>query len=251
MRNRTVAVAGVVALAVASACSANPGRTAETITVFAAASLKTAFTEIGRQFENSNPGSSVELSFAGSSDLATQLTQGAPADVFASADTRNMGKAVEAGLVDGDPVDFASNSLTIAVAPGNPKDIRVFGDLARPGLSIVLCAPPVPCGGATEKVEQATGVTLTPVSEETSVTDVLNKVTSGEADAGVVYVTDAAGAGDRVTAVDFPEATQALNTYPIAVLRQTANADLARGFVDLVTGDGGQKILRDEGFAQP
>jgi molybdate transport system substrate-binding protein len=260
-RTRTVALAGAMALALITACGSggesstpSPSASAEQggeIMVFAAASLKAAFTEIGEQFKTDNPGSEVEFSFAGSSDLVTQLTQGAQADVFASADTRNMDKAAQAGLLDGTPVNFATNTLTIAVAPGNPKNITSFQDLAKPGISVVVCAPPVPCGGATERVEQATGVTLSPVSEESSVTDVLNKVTTGQADAGVVYVTDAAGAGDKVTAVPFPESAGAVNTYPIAVLKQTENADLARKFVDLVTGEAGQKALAAEGFAKP
>ncbi|MFD3041325.1 molybdate ABC transporter substrate-binding protein [Mycolicibacterium senegalense] len=223
----------------------------ESITVFAAASLKSAFTEIGEQFETDNPGSSVEFSFAGSSDLVTQLTQGAEADVFASADVRNMDRAVAAGLVEGAPVDFASNTLTIVVAPGNPKGIKSFADLTKPGVSVVVCAPPVPCGGATEKVEKATGVTLAPVSEETSVTDVLGKVTSGQADAGLVYLTDAAGAKDKVASVAVPEAAQAVNTYPIAVLKDSGHAQLAQRFVELVTGEAGQKALAKAGFAKP
>ena len=116
-------------------------------------------------------------------------------------------------------MNFASNTLTIAVAPGNPKQIKSFQDLTKPGLTVVVCAPPVPCGSATQKVEEATGVNLAPVSEESSVTDVLNKVTTGEADAGLVYVTDAMGAGDKVAAVAFPEAAGAVNTYPIAALK--------------------------------
>ena len=123
--------------------------------VFAAASLKKSFTEIGEQFKTDNPGVSVEFNFAGSSDLVTQLTQGAQADVFASADTKNMDKAAAADLLDGDPVNFASNTLTIAVAPGNPKQITSFQDLTKPGLNVVVCAPQVPCGSATQKVEQA------------------------------------------------------------------------------------------------
>ena len=136
-------------------------------------------------------------------------------------------------------------------APGNPKGIKSFQDLAQPGLNVVVCAPPVPCGGATQKVEEATKVKLAPVSEETSVTDVLNKVTSGQADAGVVYVTDAAGAGDKVATVAFPESAGAVNTYPIAVLKQSKSADLAHKFVDLVTGEYGQKVLAKAGFAKP
>lgn len=221
------------------------------IMVFAAASLKQTFTDIGEQFKTDNPGSSVEFSFAGSSDLVTQLTQGAQADVFASADTNNMDKAAKAGLLAGDPVNFASNTLTIAVAPGNPKKIGAFKDLTQQGLNVVVCAPPVPCGSATQKVEQATGVTLNPVSEESSVTDVLNKVTTGQADAGVVYVTDAKGAGDKVAEVPFPEAADAVNTYPIAVLKGSKNPELAQKFVDLVTGEAGQKVLNAAGFAKP
>lgn len=253
-----LALTAVAATALTGGCSSaentsNPSSAAEggSITVFAAASLKSAFTEIGEQFKTDNPGASVEFSFAGSSDLVTQLTQGADADVFASADTRNMDKAVAADLVAGAPVNFATNTLTIAVAPGNPKGIKAFADLAKPGTAVVVCAPPVPCGGATEKVEKATGVTLSPVSEETSVTDVLGKVTSGQADAGLVYVTDAAGAGDKVASVAFPEAAQAVNTYPIAVLKQSEHADLAHRFVDLVTGEAGQKALTKAGFAKP
>ena len=221
------------------------------LVVFAAASLKKSFTDIGEQFKTDNPGTSVEFSFAGSSDLVTQLTQGAKADVFASADTKNMDKAATAGLLAGDPVNFASNTLTIAVAPGNPKGIATFADLNREGLNVVVCAPQVPCGSAAEKIEKATNVQLKPVSEESSVTDVLNKVTSGEADAGLVYVTDVEGAGDKVDAVAFPETTDAVNTYPIATLKESANAGLAKKFVDLVTGEKGQKVLDAAGFAKP
>ena len=219
--------------------------------VFAAASLKDTFTEIGQQFETDNSGATIEFSFAGSSDLVTQLTQGAQADVFASADTKNMDKAAQAGLLGGDPVNFASNTLTIVTVPGNPKQITSFRDLAKSDTSVVVCAPQVPCGSATQKVEEATGDELSPVSEESSVTDVLNKVTSGQADAGVVYVTDAIGAGDKVTAVAFPESDDAVNTYPIAALKQSAHADLARTFIDAVTGETGQKVLNAAGFAKP
>jgi molybdate transport system substrate-binding protein len=229
----------------------SPEQAQKKITVFAAASLKQTFTDIGEQFKTENPGALVEFSFAGSSDLVTQLTQGAQADVFASADTKNMDKAAQAGLLAGDPVNFASNTLTIAVAPGNPKKIASFKDLTQPGLNVVVCAPQVPCGSAAHKVEQATGVTLNPVSEESSVSDVLNKVSTGQADAGLVYVTDAKGAADKVVAVAFPEAAGAVNTYPIAVLKESKNQELARKFVDLVTAESGQKVLAAAGFAKP
>ena len=221
------------------------------IIVFAAASLKKTFTDIGGQFNTENPGVSVEFTFAGSSDLVTQLTHGAQADVFASADTKNMDKAAQAGLLAGDPVTFASNTLTMAVAPGNPKKIASLKDLTQQGLNVVMCAPQVPCGSATQKVEHATGIKLNPVSEESSVTDVLNKVETGEADAGLVYVTDAIGAGDKVASVPFPEAAGAVNMYPIAVLKESKSQELARKFVDLVTGDAGQRVLSAAGFAKP
>lgn len=218
--------------------------------VFAAASLKKSFTDISERFKTDHPGG-VEFSFAGSSDLVGQLSQGAPADVFASADTRNMDKAAQAGLLTGDPVNLASNTLTIAVVPGNPKHIATLHDLTQPGISVVTCAPPVPCGSATQKVEHASGVQLNPVSEENRVTDVLNKVVTGQADAGLVYVTDVIGAGEKVTGVPFPESAGAVNTYPIAVLKESENPDLATEFIDLVTGEYGQKVLTTAGFARP
>jgi molybdate transport system substrate-binding protein len=253
-------LAAVLTLALISGCNSSNSSSstgsstaapAGKIIVFAAASLKRPFTEIGDMFKTDNPGSSVEFSFAGSSDLVTQLTQGAPADMFASADTKNMDKAAQAGLLAGNPVNFASNTLTIAVAPGNPRNIITFADLANPDLNVVVCAPQVPCGSATQAVEKTTAVKLAPVSEESSVTDVLNKVTTGQADAGLVYVTDAMGAGNKITAVALPEASGAVNTYPIAVLKGSKNPDLARKFVDLVTRDYGQKILSTAGFGKP
>lgn len=221
------------------------------VTVFAAASLKSTFSELGTQFEKDNPGTTVSFNFAGSSDLVAQLSQGAPADVFASADTTNMAKAIDAGLVAGNPVDFATNTLTIVTPPGNPKGIASFADLARPGNQVVVCAPQVPCGAATQKIEEATGVALTPVSEESAVTDVLGKITSGQADAGLVYVTDASGAGDKVTVVPFPESSSAVNTYPIAALRAAADPSAAQRFVDLVMGPRGREVLSAAGFAAP
>lgn len=219
--------------------------------VFAAASLKPSFTQLGQLFTNQNPGVGVDFEFAGSSDLATQLTQGATADVFASADTAQMDTVSKAGLLNGNPTNFASNTLVIVTAPGNPKKIGSFADLARPGLNVVTCQRPVPCGAATHRVEDRTGVHLNPVSEELSVTDALNKVTSGQADAALVYVTDAKSAGGKVTAVNFPEAASAVNVYPIGVLKKAPLAAQAQKFVDLVTSPTGQQILAQAGFAQP
>jgi len=230
-----------------AAASAPPSGSAP-LTVFAAASLKATFTQIGTIFQQENPGSTVTFNFAGSSDLVAQLIAGAPADVFASADTANMTKATDAGLVSGTPLNFATNTLTIVTPPGNPAGITSFADLAKPGVAVVVCAPQVPCGAAAQKIETNTGVTLTPVSEENSVTDVLGKITSGQADAGLVYVTDASGAGDQVTTVSFPESTTVVNTYPIATLTAATQPSMATTFVELVTGPEGQQVLAAAGF---
>lgn len=263
-RTLGTAIAALTAAAIIAGCShsnpnttptsgntSSPGSVTGAITVFAAASLKSTFTTLGTQFEKSNPGTHVTFSFAGSSDLVTQLTGGAPADVFASADTANMTKAINAGLVAGNPVNFATNTLTIVTPPGNPKNIHSFADLAQPGTQVVVCAPQVPCGAATKKVEAATGTTLNPVSEESNVTDVLGKVISGQADAGLVYVTDAGGAGSKVTTIPFPESSGAVNTYPIGVLKGSKNPATAQKFVDLATGPDGRKVLAAAGFAAP
>jgi molybdate transport system substrate-binding protein len=248
-----VAVTAATVLLVGSVgCSnSNSNKRSASIIVFAAASVRKTFTDIGEQFKSDNPDTSVVFDFGDSSDLVTQLTQGANADVFASADTNNMNKAAQAGLLAGDPVNFASNTLVIATTPGNPKKIASFADLDRPGAYVVVCAVPISCGSATKRIEDATGVRLHPVSEDPSVTDMLHEVTSGQADAGLVYVTDALAAGDKVTTVKFPEAANAVNTYPIAVLKGSKHADLAKEFVGLVTGDTGQKILSQAGFAKP
>ena len=230
-----------------SVISSSPADEA-TLNVSAAASLKATFTQIGAIFQQQNPGTTVTFNFAGSADLVTQLTGGLPGDVFASADTANMTKATDANLVAGEPVNFASNTLTIVTKPGNPTGITSFADLANADLAVVVCASGVPCGSATEKVEANTGVSLSPVSEENSVTDVLGKVSTGDADAGLVYVTDAMNAGDKVTAVPFPEAAEVVNVYPIAALAEAAQPDLAAKFVTLVTGPDGQQVLGAAGF---
>lgn len=220
------------------------------LVVFAAASLKKTFTAIGAQFEKSHPGTTVSFDFAGSSDLVSQLQQGAPADVFASADTANMAKATGDSLTAATPVNFATNTLEIAVPPGNPAHVASFADLAKPGLKLVICAPAVPCGSAAAKVAKAAGIHLKPVSEEQSVTDVLGKVSAGEADAGLVYVTDVKGDKGAVQGIPFPLSSAAVNVYPIAPLKTSKNAALAQAFVDAVTGTPGQGILAAAGFAK-
>jgi molybdate transport system substrate-binding protein len=247
-------LAGTVACSSKSPSSSSPSQSSQasgSIVVFAAASLKPAFTKISQQFKTDNPGSGVDFEFGGSSDLATQLTQGATADVFASADTAQMDTVTKAGLLAGNPTNFASNTLVIVTAAGDPKKVGSFADLAKPGLSVVICQRPVPCGAATQRIEDSTGVHLNPVSEELNVTDVLNKITTGQADAGLVYVTDARSAGDKVTTVNFPEAAGAVNVYPIAVLKKAPQPTLAQKFVALVTSDTGQNILAQLGFAKP
>ncbi len=239
------------------ACSSDTDNKADepqkevTLTVFAAASLTDTYTELGKKFEDANPGVTVTFNFAGSSDLVAQIQDGAPADVFASADVKNMDKAVEADLVDGEPVLFATNMLQIATPPDNPAKIATFADLAKPDVKLVICAPQVPCGNATQVVAESANVTLSPVSEEQSVTDVLGKVRSGEADAGLVYVTDFAGAGDEVLGIEFPESSAQVNEYPIVALKGSDNSDVAKAFVEFVTSPDAQAVFAAAGFGQP
>lgn len=249
-----VALAGALTACVPAAPAGNAtpnSGPSGTLTVFAAASLKTTFTRLAAQFEARNPGAKLTLSFAGSSDLATQITQGAPADVFASADTRNMSRLADAGLLDGTATNFATNVLVIAVPPSNPASVTSFADLARPGVKAVVCASQVPCGAAADAVEKAAGVALSPVSEESSVTDVLGKVVSGEADAGLVYVSDVKGSGGRVKGIPFDESGEAVNTYPIAAVGPGRNKELAEAFIAMVAGADGRTILSEAGFGAP
>lgn len=222
-----------------------------TVTVFAAASLTASFTALADEFKKNHPGVDVTLSFDGSSTLVTQLIGGAPADVFASADQKNMTKATDAKLIAGIPMLFASNILQIAVAPGNPKRIAGLADLAKPDVLTVLCAPEVPCGSASHIALDAAKVTVKPVSEEQNVKAVLTKVSTGEADAGLVYKTDVSSSGGKVDGIAFPEASEAVNKYPIGVLADAPNAAGAQAFVDLVTSDAGQKVLAGLGFGAP
>lgn len=255
MKKRVVAVAGLTLLLAgcgggsqpASPPAAAPAESG-TLTVLAAASLTETFTALEQRFEADHPGVDVKLNFAGSSDLAQQVVNGAPADVFAAASDATMKTVTDAGLAAGPPTIFATNVLQIATAPGNPKGIATFADLAKPDLKVVVCAPQVPCGAAAERIEKATGVTLSPVSEEADVKSTLGKVTSGDADAGLVYVTDVAAAKGTVQGVSFPEADRATTNYPITVLKDAPQAPLAQQFVELVTGDAGRQALEAAGF---
>ncbi|WP_029137729.1 molybdate ABC transporter substrate-binding protein [Nakamurella lactea] len=227
------------------------GKVTGTVTVYAAASLTASFDALAKDFEAKYPGTTVKLSYDGSSTLVTQLIGGAPADVFASADEKNMAKATDASLLAGTPALFASNTLQIAVAPGNPKKISGLADLAKSDVVTVLCAAEVPCGSAAHTALDAAKVTVTPASEEENVKAVLTKVSTGEADAGLVYKTDVAASAGKVDGIDFPEAAQAVNKYPIGVLKTAPNAAGGQAFVDLVTSDAGQKVLAGFGFAGP
>ncbi len=242
-------LAGALAAALLLAgCGSGEGRT---VTVQAAASLTEAFTVLGERFEARHPGVDVRFNFAGSSALAQQVIAGAPADVFASADLRQMQRVVDEQLVDGRPQVFATNELTIAVPRGNPGGVDSLADLADPGLRVVVCAPQVPCGAAAEELARAAGVTLSPDSEASDVKDVLAKVQVGEADAGLVYVTDVRNAGGDVEAIPVPQADAARNEYALAVLAGAPHPELARQFVGLVTSDRGRRMLRDAGFGTP
>ena len=243
-----------VALLTLSACStgsASSGDSAEktTLTVFAAASLTEVFDEIATEFKKTEPNTDVTFSFAGSSDLVSQITEGAPADVIATADEKTMDGLAGDGLLAGDPQIFASNTLTLAVAPGNPKKIRTSKDFA--GNDLVVCAPQVPCGAATEKWAKQNDVTLDPASEENSVTDVLGKVSAGQADAGIVYVTDVARADGSVEQVDLDGADKVVNQYPAATVKASENQEQADAFVTFLRSDAAVKLLKDAGFSTP
>lgn len=258
MKRWTMTLAALSLVAGTAACGGNDaggtdgGSGAETtLTVYAAASLTSSFERLGETFQDSHDGVEVEFNFAGSSDLVAQIQSGAPADVFASADEANMDKLTAEDLQGSDPELFATNTLQIATPPDNPADVQGLEDLVNPDLNVVICAPEVPCGAASQTVAEQAGVTLEPDSEEQSVTDVLGKVTSGEADAGLVYVTDVIAAGDDVLGVEFPESDAVVNAYPIATVGDSEQADLAQEFIDLVLSDEGQQILSDAGFGQP
>lgn len=240
---------GVFTLASCTGSADGPtGGTTVVIDVYAAASLTEVFTALAADFEAAHPGTSVELTFAGSSDLAAQIAEGAPADVFASANTKQMDVVLD--FVADAPADFASNVLTIAVPAGNPAGVTDFASLARPDVVLVTCAPAVPCGAATAALESALGVDLNPASEEPSVTDVLGKVAAGDADAGLVYVTDIARTSG-VSSIDFEGAELAVTTYPIAALTGGDAHTSAEDFVAFILSEYSQAVLRDAGFRAP
>lgn len=247
---RRVLPVAVLTLVAPALTACGGGDDGITLTVYAAASLQQTFEELATEFEEAHDDVTVELVLGGSSDLVSQIQNGAEADVLATADTANMDKITADGLQGQDPRDFATNTLEIATPPDNPAGVATLQDLAG-DLDLVLCAPEVPCGAAAQRLAEATGLSLDPVSDEQSVSDVLGKITSGQADAGLVYVTDVIAAGDDVLGIEFPESSEVVNTYPITTIDGSDRSGLAREFVDLVLGGTGQRVLGDAGFGAP
>jgi molybdate transport system substrate-binding protein len=248
--SRTLALLAL-ALLPAGGCGKDEAAAKQKAMVFAAASLAAPFQAIEKVFEGAHPGVDLELDFAGTPQLVAQVREGAAVDVFASADMPNMQKLVDAGQTASPPQVFARNRLVIVTAPGNPKGIRSLADLAQKELRVVLCGPSVPAGRYAREALGKAKVAVQPVSDEPSVNAVVSKVQFGEADAGVVYLTDAASAGARVGSVAIPDAENVVATYPIAVLSAGSNRRVGEQFVAFVMSAGGQEILHAAGFQSP
>jgi molybdate transport system substrate-binding protein len=256
---RGTTAAAIALIGLVAACGDDDDAAASTVpsasgdvTVFAAASLTDAFTEIGEAFTADDPEADVVFNFAASSELVTQITEGgAPADVFASADENNMTKLTDAAANGSEPVIFAANLLEIIVAPDNPLGIAGVEDLGNDDLITVVCAPEVPCGTYAQQIFDAAGVTVTPDSLEENVRAVVTKVAAGEADAGIVYRTDVTKAGDQASGVEIPADINVMAQYPIATTAQATNAAGGRAFIDFVVSEQGQRILGSYGFLPP
>jgi molybdate transport system substrate-binding protein len=246
-----------------STAAATPTATAQpvTLTVFAASSLKAAFTKIGQQFQTAHPNVTVNFSFGGSDALAAQIDQGAPADVFASANITQMNVAVKAGSILVSRVQtFAHNRLVVITPKANPANIQTLQDLAKPGIKLDLAAATVPAGqyavafltkasaDPTFSTSYKADVLKNVVSYETDVATVLNKVSLGEADAGIVYTTDAQTTASTVNSIAIPDALNTIAVYPIAPVNASANAATATAFVAYVSGPDGQTVLASYGF---
>lgn len=250
---KRIAVVAAAALLLAGCTAAEPEATPTetgtpvTVTVFLAASLTDPFEELAAEFEDAYPGTDIIMNYGGSSGLATQIVAGAPADVFAAASPATMKTVTDAGLA-ADPADFATNILELVVPAGNPGGVTGIADLARPELAVVLCAVEVPCGSAAQKIFDATGIVPSVDSYEQDVKAVLTKVSLGEADAGLVYVTDVLASGDEIEGIEFGEAEQAVNRYQIATITDN---DMAAKFVAFILSARGQEVLRAAGFGAP
>ena len=248
-------LASVLSLAACGSSSSDTAAPAssaagKSLTVFAAASLTETFTELGRQFESTHSGTKVTFNFGSSATLAQQITQGAPADVFAAASPATMKTVTDAGLASA-PTVFVKNTLQIAVPEDNPAKVGSLKDLTDPKVKVALCAEQVPCGAAAVKALDAAGLTVTPVTLEQDVKATLTKVRLGEVDAALVYRTDVIASGGAVKGIDFPEAAQAVNDYPIAALGKAPEPGLAKQFVDLVLSQQGRDVLTKAGFRAP
>ena len=260
MRRITVIAAGLAAVVVAGCSSSGSSSTSSTsssasastgtITIFAAASLTGTFTQLGKQFEAAHPGDTVKFSFGPSSGLATQVTSGAPADVFASAAPANMDQVVSAGDAS-NPQTFAKNKMEVAVPPNNPAKVTSVNDLAKKSVKVALCQPQVPCGVVAAEAFKNVGITVKPVTLQTDVKSVLTQVELGNVDAGMVYVTDAMAAGTKVKGVTIPASENASTLYPIATISSSKHKSEAQAFVAYVLSPAGQKVLAAAGFEKP
>src|SRR5215472_10874172 len=233
-----------------SPAASSPASATGTITVFAASSLKETFTKLGSQFEAAHPGDTVKFSFGASSTLATQITSGAPADVFASAAPKNMDTVVSAGDASS-PQDFAKNTAEIAVPPSNPANVSSVSDLAKSSVKVALCQPQVPCGVVAASVFKNAGVTVKPVTLQPDVKSVLTQVELGNVDAGMVYVTDVRAAGSKVKGVTIPASDNASTLYPIATISSSKHTSVAQAFMSYVLSPAGQQVLTAAGFQKP
>jgi molybdate transport system substrate-binding protein len=259
---RFAAIAATLAAVAAAGCSSSsspsssnsassPAASATgTITVFAAASLMGTFTQLGMQFDAAHPGDTVKFNFGPSSGLATEITSGAPADVFASASPKTMATVVSAGDASG-PQDFAKNTAEVAVPPNNPGHVSSLKDLAKSSVKVALCQPQVPCGVVAAKVFKNAGITVKPVTLQPDVKSVLTQVELGSVDAGVVYVTDVMVAGAKVKGIVIPASDNASTLYPIATISSSKHKSIAQAFVAYVLSPAGQKVLSAAGFQTP
>ena len=252
---RLLSLLGVLALtAVLAACgNSNDSGSGENsdLNVYAAASLTESFTSLGRQYEAEHEGATVKFNFASSSDLAGQIDQGAPADVFASADEPNMAKVVASNMNDGDPRDFAGNMLEIAVPRGNPGKVTGLEDFADEDLNLAICDPEAPCGSAATEVFRKAGIVAAADTYEPDVKSVLTKVELGEVDAGLVYHSDVLASGDRIGSIRIPKSDRVINTYPIVLINGSENPAGGQDFIDLVLSNDGQAELAKWGFRAP
>ena len=257
MRRFAVIAAGLAAVVVAgcsssssSAPSTSSSSSTGTITVFAAASLMETFTKIGKQFEAAHKGDTVKFSFGPSSGLATQITSGAPADVFASASPTTMDTVVKAGDA-ANPQTFAKNTMEVAVPPNNPAHVTSVNDLTKSSVKVALCQPQVPCGVVAAEVFKNAGITVKPVTLETDVDSVVTQVETGNVDAGMVYVTNVLSAGSKLKGITIPANINASTLYPIATIKGSKHASIAKEFVDYVLSPAGQQVLTAAGFEKP